>query len=265
MNTSIAISDMAGHGVRLISPPALEFDDLARPLIGTRASRVLKMKPMLVVVANDSPSTIVALSVIWRVTKPVGGLVHETNSTFPHVVCGDQLISRSRPGVRPGERHVVAAGCVVEGLDDIGESDEWIEHFVAERDRAVQGARTIAIELDAVIFEDGRLIGPDGDAWLSQLIGDYVTAKQSWYRTILSRLDAGVSVEDAYAPIRDFQEENLRVMGSPEGRLRAFDTRHVWRTQAAAEAASWRRRYSDDEVALHLKAVRLEPFVIRRK
>ena len=29
----------------------------------------------------------------WRVSKRVGGLVHRTNSVFPHVVCGDQAIA----------------------------------------------------------------------------------------------------------------------------------------------------------------------------
>jgi hypothetical protein len=49
-----------------ILPTDPHFDKLARPLIGERvADIVLKLKPMLVIVANDSNHTIASLSIVW--------------------------------------------------------------------------------------------------------------------------------------------------------------------------------------------------------
>jgi len=263
MTAPVTVSGLDRHGISLISPLDPAFDEMARPLIGSRADRVFKIKPMLVIIRNDTIRTIVAMSLTWRVSKLVGGLVHRTNSVFPHVICGDQAVSRMRPGVRPGETHVVAAGCVVEALDQLeGESDSWIEHFVAERDRAVDGATAVAIELDAAIFDDGTLVGMNQDGWLSDLFGTYIGAKQDWYRTILAGLDSGQSLDDAYAPLRAFSAGEIRrmregVRADPKERMRS-----IWRTNAAAEAYAWQRRCSEAEVPQLLRSLRLEPFVI---
>lgn len=259
----LTVRGLDADGVTLISPLSPQFDAIARPLIGSRANRILRMKPMLAVVENSAARRVVAISLAWRIRKPVGGLLARTNSIFPHVVCGDQAIARQRPGVRPGEHHLVASSCVVEGLDDIPENDGWIEDLVRERDRAVEGAVDVAIELDAVIFDDGRLIGPDEDGWLSGLFGAYVAAKQEWYRGILDALNRGKTVEQAYAPVRAFQEETMRrMMSGDRDHLRNTDL--LWQTQAAADAAAWRRHYADAEIPALLESIRLEPFVIRR-
>jgi len=264
MGLPVTVMGLDGQGVSLVSPLDSTFESTARPLIGSRADRILKMAPMLVVVRNAAPHTIVALSLRWRVSKAVGGYVHRTNSVFPHVICGDQAIARARAGVRSGEAHVVAAGCVVEGLDAIDESDSWIEHFVTERDRAVDGATAIAIELDAAIFDDGTLVGANQDGWLSDLFGTYVGAKQEWYRTILAGLDAGQSLEEAYAPVRAFSAETLQQVRAG-GRMDPGErSRWLWRTQAAGEAADWLRRFPASDVPRLLRTLRLDPFVIER-
>ena len=259
----LSVCGLDADGVLLISPLNPHFDAIARPLIGSRANRILRMKPMLVVVENAAARRVVAISLTWRIRKHVGGLIARTNSIFPHVVCGDQAVARQRPGIRPGEHHVVASSCVVEGVDDIPENDGWIEDFVRERDAAVEDALHVGIELDAIIFEDGELIGPDEDGWLSGLFSAYVSEKQQWYREILDALDRGKSVDEAYAPVRAFQEETMRrMMSGDRDHLRHADS--LWKTQAAADAAAWRRHYADAEIPALLESIRLEPFVIRR-
>jgi hypothetical protein len=259
----LTVRGLDADGIPLISPQTPQFDTIARPLIGSRADRVLRMKPMLVVVENATAMTIVAISLTWRIRKHVGGLVMRTNSIFPHALCGDQAVARQRPGVLSGEHHLVASSCVVEGLDDIPEDDGWIEAFVRERDRAVEDALDVAIELDAVIFDDGRLIGPDEGEWLSGLFSAYMREKQQWYRGILDALNRGKSVDEAYAPVRAFQEDTTRRMMSGD-RSHLRDTDLLWKTQAAADAAAWRRHYADAEIPALLASIRLEPFVIRR-
>ncbi len=100
------------------------------------------------------------------------------------------------------------------------------------------------------------------DGWLSDLFGAYVAAKLEWYRTILTGLNAGQSVDEAYAPVRAFSAEIIRQMRArgqidPRERMRS-----MWRTQAAAEASDWLRRYPAAEVPQLLRSIRLEPFVI---
>jgi hypothetical protein len=58
--------------------------------------------------------------------------------------------------------------------------------------------------MTGLVFDDGSLVGVDQDAWLSDLFGTYVAEKQAWYRTILTALDAGQSLDEAYAPLRAF-------------------------------------------------------------
>src|SRR5580704_967926 len=60
------------EALRLISPTESNFDDLARPMIGRIADRALKLKPMLVIVVNDSPQTVVAFSHKWIVKHQDG-------------------------------------------------------------------------------------------------------------------------------------------------------------------------------------------------
>src|SRR2546423_11819948 len=71
MTLPIDVRGFEADGVKVIPPTAPEFDDLARPLIGERvADTVLQLKPMLVIVSNESPQTIVSYSKVWRIADP---------------------------------------------------------------------------------------------------------------------------------------------------------------------------------------------------
>jgi hypothetical protein len=141
--------------------------------------------------------------------------------------------------------------------------DQFLDQFIVEKDRMLANAKELEIELGAVIFADGRLIGSDQDGWLSALFSEYVAEKQAWYREILGRLDSGASVDEAYAPIRAFQEQRKGLMRS--GRPLDREKMQLWKTQAAADAQRWRRIVTDAELPHLLRsAIRLGPFVIRR-
>ena len=120
------------------------------------------------------------------------------------------------------------------------------------------------IELNAVIFADGLLIGADDHAILSDLFSTYVQAKQDWYRGIIEALDAGQSVVESFAPVERFLADVTQRMhaGNQPVDEKPAD---MWLHQAAAEARRWRRRYADEEIPPLLKrAIRLDPFTIRR-
>jgi hypothetical protein len=252
-------------GVRLISPTEPDFDDLARPMIGRIAERALKLKPMLVIVANDSTQTVVAFSHKWTVTHQDGHITtSRSNSSFPHVVCGDVAVARGQLGLPPGSSRIETPNMVIHDAWRDPYYDQFFDQFVSERDQLISDAVDLQIELDAVIFADGTLIGPDDGGWLADLFSAYVEAKQDWYRGIIDALEAGRSIAEAHAAIDGFQADiqSRRKVGIRLGR---DDPREVWRMQAAAEAQGWRRQFPEEEIRGLLKqAIRLKPFVIRR-
>jgi len=258
--------------VSLIPPTDSRFDELARPLIGEpMADLALKLKPLLAIVENRSPLTIVSASIMWRVRYGDGR--HGSywgHMSEPEIICGDTITIRgTRQAIGPGGRSIHANGILIQGYtDDSAQGADILRQFAAEKDRILRNAVELQIDLNAVIFEDGTLIGPDDDAKLAAMFSAYVEEKQRWYRLIIDALDAGQSVDDAYAPVREYQAEQIRRMkaGERDPIEIARDHRRLWRQQAAAEAMSWRRRFSDEELPSQLKrAIHLEPFMIRKR
>jgi hypothetical protein len=266
MTMPTTTSDLKDDGVRLISALNPDFDRVARPLIGRRADQLLGLKPLLVLITNDTRKTVAAASVTFRVAKPIGGVVAWTNVTFPDVVVGD-IGSERRQGVRPSESIVVAQEVAVEDFDG-PEPEDWyrgvIEEFVRRRDELLRDAQSVIVELDAVIFEDGTLIGSDQDGKLATLFQGRVTAYQQWLKTIADGLAAGHSVEAAFSPVLKFQDEVTARLGSLSGLDSAGMQAEVHKTNAAADVVSWRRRVGDAEVPGILAGLRLSRFDVHR-
>jgi hypothetical protein len=254
------------EGLTLISPNEPTFDELVRPILGRVADIGLQLKPLLVVLANESPKTVVAFSITWRVIYRSGQTSTFRNlASFPDVVCGDLLVSRHPPGVPPGTLRVEANGLVIHTWSQTDEySDQFLPQFVDEKDRTLANAVDLSIELGAAIFDDGTLIGPDEGSWVRDNFSQYVTAKKDWYRGIIAALDEGRTVAEAYEPLDEFTAARIDLVRS--GRLRLLEDRDAWKQQAAADVHSWRTKYSEAEIPRLLKEnIRLEPFVIHRR
>jgi hypothetical protein len=267
MPLSVRVNGLDTHGVHLISPSRPDFDQLARPLIGHRIADVgLALKPMLVIVSNESPQTIVSLSIVWHITDR-DDRTHRFwgHASFPGAVCGDGALSGEPPGLEAGRQRVEAYGLVIHGWGNHDAYfDQFLGQFVDGKNAALADAVDLRIELNAVIFADGTLVGPDDDSALSDLFSAYVQAKQEWYRGIVGALDAGRPVADAFGPVERFLADaaERRQTGAS---LVTESHAALWTHQAAAEARSWRRRYRDEEVPRLLnEAIRLEPFLIKR-
>jgi hypothetical protein len=263
MALSVRVTGLDAHGVELFSPTRPEFDEFARPLLGERIANVgLRLKPMLAIVSNDNVQTIVSLSLIWRVIHRDGTTGrYWSHTSFPDVICGD--VSQDPPGLKTGQRRIEAYGLVIHGWSQWDESnDQVLGHFVEEKEALLADAVDLHIELNAVIFADGTLIGADDESALRDLVTAYVQAKQDWYRGIIEALDAGRSVADSFAPVERFLADSTNRLsaghfGEKPGNL--------WTHQAAAEARSWHRRHADKDILPLLKqAIRLDPFIIRR-
>src|SRR5918999_2248707 len=101
MALSIRVDGLDSYGIELLSPTRREFDEFARPLLGERIADVgLRLKPMLVIVSNDSVRTVVSLSLVWCVTHRDGRTSRTwSHTSFPEVICGDVLVSHQPAGL----------------------------------------------------------------------------------------------------------------------------------------------------------------------
>ncbi len=266
MSVPVTISDLQRDGVRLVSPLDPEFDGIARSLIGRQADRLLRLKPLMVALTNDTPKTVAAASVVFRVAKPVGGLVAWTNVAFPEVAIGNLGASR-RLGIRPNESLVVALAAAMEGFDD-PEHDDWfrdlIDQLARERDEQLKDAQSVTIELDAVIFDDETLIGRDDDGRLASLFAVRVSAYQRWLHTIADGLAAGKSVESACVQILKFRDEVRARQGSLSGIPPDRMLAEIEKTNAAADIVKWRGRIGDADLPRALAGLRLTQLLIHR-
>lgn len=267
MALSIRVNGLDAYGVELLSPRRSEFDEFARPLLGERIADVgLRLKPMLVIVSNENVRTVVSLSLVWRLTHRDGRTSRFWGHTsFTEVICGDVVLSHHPAGLETGQRRIEANGLVIHGWGYGDEYyDQFLGQFVDEKDTLLAHAVDLHIELNAVIFADGTLIGADDQSALTDLFAAYVQEKQDWYHGIIEALGAGQSVAESFAPVERF-------LADATNRMRAGNqvvgekVADLWRHQAAAEARRWRRRYADGDIPPLLKQViRLDPFTIRR-
>jgi hypothetical protein len=109
----------------------------------------------------------------------------------------------------------------------------------------------LRIALDAVIFDDGTMLGSDQSRLAENFI-ESVHAKQSLYRDIVVGLEAGDVREDVFAPLREI----LARHPAPHA-----DRMEGTRRHAAAEILGFHHR-----VALEVfrRTLRREPFSIRK-
>jgi hypothetical protein len=245
------------EGVGIISPLSPEFDTLATPLLGRLAERALRLKPYLAIVWNQSPRRVVALSSDWISFPNENGATTTVRShlKFPDAVCGPAFGRTGRQGIVPGGKMVISVACSVEPESLESGDGEWLDQFVQEKDSQLRDASDLSIGLDAVIFDDGLLVGPDS-AGLANVFRMHVDTRQEIYRTVVKRLEECNASEDFFAPVRAMLINPRNV--SPDV-LRDPDVRE--RSEAAAEVISWQRL----TLLEPLKTVRTEPFVTWRR
>jgi len=253
MGLSIHVAGL--QSVVVISPANPDFDTMATPLLGRLADRALRLKPYLAIVWNQSPRTVVAFASEWISFPNEYGATTTARShvKFPDAVCGPALGRSVQQGIPPDGKMVISVSCSVE-RESLEISDgEWLDPFVQEKDWQLGNASDLRIGLDAVVFDDGLVVGPDSTG-LATGFGAHVDAKQEIYRTLAKRLEECNASEDFFAPVRAMlvnPRHGAQVLRDPAARERS---------QAAADVISWQRRTLSES----LKAVRIEPFIIHR-
>lgn len=249
----IQISDFDSEGVTLTPATAPDFDSRAQAILSGNASPVLELKPYLVIVSNRNPRTVVAYTVSWTATlRNESSEVIHTQFKFPDAVAGTSngLALLQNREIRTGDERLVGMGFeawpheYVDSFRDFGRK-------TAER---LGDVRQLSIALDAAIFEDGLMLGPD-ESRLAEHFIEFVHAKQTLYRDIVVGLEDGDVLEDVFAPLR----QNLAARH--EHAHAHADTLAGYRRQAAAEVLGFH-----DRVLLEVfrRTLRREPFAIRR-
>jgi hypothetical protein len=260
----VRVRDLTAHGVRLIPPTDPTFDGIGRPLIGERvADSVLRMKPMLVIVSNESEQTIASFSIVWT-TRYEDGLADTTwtHASFPSAISGLDTIKPDEEAIRPGDRRIEGKGIVVHGYGRLDPYyDQFIEQFVPRRSHNLDRVREREIELNAVIFKDGTLAGPDDQSQLRDLFSTYASAHLGWLRGIRQALDAGQTVADAFGAVERFQ----RGLSDPRDFFHNYhdDPEHFWRVQTSGDVMSWRSRHTDADIPALVRNLNLEPLLVR--
>jgi hypothetical protein len=256
MSLSIHAASWGTEGITLTSPDDQEFDSLIRSLFKGNLEELLRSKPFLVIVSNHSARTIVAYTMEWTVEQNTTQ-VTLCQYKYPDAVGGAVQLRGNE--IRSAEQKIVANGieiyCGRWGTEPI---DECYLRQLADWSGRFVGA-DIRVTLDAVIFEDGELIGPD-KSHLGEHFAAYVNAKQDVYRSLVQGLDSGQSMGEAFRPIDEMIAAARANPGLIENPLA------IWPRQAAGEALGWRKRYGDVHLPSILRrALRKEPFVIYRR
>jgi hypothetical protein len=266
---TVKVTGLDSDGVTLISPSSPGFDALVSKLMANEATgAALQLKPYLVVVSNQSAHTVVAFDTVWKLTYRDS----RTENTFvqfkyPDAVAGIPGTSMFPPehelgvAVPPGKQRLCAMA--LEFGPQIVAMQGWKEMMrdgTRNQAQMYAGVTKVEIELDAVIFDDGTLVGPDAGN-LQEHFAAYVDEKQKLFRSVVSGLDSGRSMDDVFAPIK-------AVVDAPPSSLvkaMAASKLALYHRLAAEEILGLRARIGDQAVySLFKQASRKEPFVIHR-
>ena len=247
----IQISDFHSEGVTLTSAAEPDFDIRVQAMLCRDESPALDLKPYLTIVSNRNPRTIVAYTVAWTATlRNESSEVSYTQFKFPDAVAGTGnglAVLRGRE-IGTGEQRLVVMGFEVWPVEYV---DSYRE-FGRRTAKRLGDVKNLQIALDAVLFDDGVLLGPDNSRVAEHFI-EFVHAKQLLYRDIVVGLENGNAMEDVFAP--------LRAILAARHHSDAMDPMAVYPRQAAAEILGFH-----DRIVLEVfrRTLRREPFAIRR-
>jgi len=254
----IQLKGFESDGITLTSCADPAFDGMAKSWFAGNLADLLELKPLLVCLSNQSGRTLVAYTLLWDISRD-----GQTEHTFAQAKYPDAVaaaVPERSNEIRAGERIIAAMGIELDSGQWNGRpTGEFYLRQFAERSREYDNATSLDISLDAVVFEDGELIGPDRSK-LQDHFAAYVSAKQDLYRSLVNGLDSGRSMAEVFRPV----EEEVRT--DPRSRLHSGDLLAAYRRLAMEDAGRWRRKHGDGALSNALRAaIRKEPFAIRRR
>ena len=212
----IAAADLGAEGVRLISPASHGFDALVDQLTTPEWAPMVKAAaPWVVIIVNETAQTIVAASTCFTISAGRAQSDHSVFLTAPDAIAatGLEYGRASDRGIPPGGRRLIGINFAIPERKPPGSPPDFTpeeEAFYLPQERNwiesttqdFAGADRVHISLDAVIFDDGLLVGERVDQ-LAPHFEALVRAKQAAYREVLDRIERG---EAATAAVKSFCE-----------------------------------------------------------
>jgi|GEM_PF-2592204 len=257
-------------GVEIIVPGDARFDQEARQIVGAKLDLVKTLSPLLMLIKNNSRHTIVAYSPEWDLKRGAKEIPFVSLRTFPMAISGPECdVPPDRP-IRPGEerldREIRPGEERLEGMNsDVGNHPDDASTEAKYQTQDLAGVTAIKARLDAVVFDDGTLVGPDRHN-LSGTFIPYVEDHQSLYRSILTSLHAGESAEKLYDSLeqerrQEFDESTKRNSlpgpGPDLGMEKLIAAQDV--------LGAWHNHGNNDLFAYFSRCLRTPPFSITRK
>lgn len=265
MTAHVTALGFEADGVRLITTADVAFDALIETLAAPGWAQTLReAAPSIVIVANETNQKIVGLSTRFTVA---GGQHEGSNSVFfvaPDAIAASDLDygRASSKGILPGRQHMIgfdfsvpdSTYCSGFTREESEFYDPQVRNWIQTTARALAPARTVHVTFDAVIFDDGRLLG-DPASHFAAHFDALVQAKQNTYRSVLHSLDAGARAEDV--------TKRLWPGDEPADSDR-MTTEWFAMNEARNTVETLLEKYGGDSLASVLRrAVLPQPFVIR--
>jgi hypothetical protein len=259
--------------IRVVTPADAGFEAELKTLFGDKVQVIKQLEPYILIVSNESRRKIVAYSAVWTITRrsDQGRTEFFKLLTFPNTVAGGSSKNEfPRDGeIYPGEARI--AGASISGDKNlVREAELWRcephgEAYFAQmaqsqsQHKEYTDASEIKMGLDAVIFDDGELVGPDR-GHLAQHFSAYVNAEQSIYRKIVEEVNSGSTIDDVFAQLKTVVAANDPQIGTPGWEF------HIYDVLAATDAISWRSAHGDSQLVEHFKrSLRETPFAVWQK
>jgi hypothetical protein len=246
-------------GVEIIAPGDPRFDQEARQIVGTKLDLVKTLSPLLMLIKNNSQHTIVAYSPEWDLKRGDEEIPFVALRTFPMAISGPECdFPHDRP-IRPGEERLEGMNSEVGIHSDDASTDA---KYQAED---LAGVTAVKARLDAVIFDDGTLVGPNRHNLPGKFVPE-VEDHQALYRSILAALQAGESAEKLYDSLEQKrrQEFDETTKGNSLPR-RGPDLRMEKLIAEQDVLGSWRNHGNSDPLEHFSRCLRTPPFTITRK
>jgi hypothetical protein len=246
-------------GVEIIVPGDPRFDQQARQIVGAKLNLIKTLSPLLMLIKNNSQHTIVAYSPEWDLERGAKEIPFVSLRTFPMAISGPECDLSHDRAIHPGEERL-------EGMNsEVGINPDDASTDAKYQAEDLAGVTSVKARLDAVIFDDGTLVGPDRHNLPEKFVPD-VENHQSLYRSLLSSLHAGESAETLYDRFESKRRQEF--YESTKGNSPPDHEHALMLEKLIAEQdvlGSWRNHGNSDSLAYFSRCLRTPPFTIRRK
>ena len=262
-STNIVTRGLQSETISLISASSATFSTVLRNLARDKYLAAKELPPFLVILSNRSPNKIVAYALLWKLKRDTGAeLTQFVQFKYPDAVAGVpdtgaiSLADRSDGSIASGDKKIVAMEFEFQPPLNAPDWSTWIHQIAEWQKQQYADVHSVEVDLDAVIFSNGVLSGPDSSE-LSTHFSTYLAAKQELFRQIAARLNSGSTVEEAFRAIDS--------MAQPKPSDDINDLSLFYHRLAAQEIRALRKRVGDqDSIVICKEAVREQPFVVRR-